>query len=204
MKTFHILFFMVLLAFTGYGGTTNQSTSADSLERRIYKMDTGTFVAYLKHESPPKAGETDTEMLVRYFKQKQVEIKPPESVFWDEQKSLIIVRATNSDLDKIEDLILEVVGDGEGSRQSVSLTAEHAHIIALRLANEKADALFHCQPFHGGQPPIFSGGRWVWTNSCGVGLGDIQASVELAADGSTNHADIQLFDSHERPALDMW
>jgi NifU-like protein involved in Fe-S cluster formation len=40
----------------------------------------------------------------------------------------------------------------ESSRQSASLTSQQAKTVAIQLANEKAGALYHCQPFQDGQP----------------------------------------------------
>lgn len=81
------------------------------------------------------------------------------------------------------------------SWQSASLTAKQAETLAIRLANDKTDSLYHCRPFHVGHLPHFAAGRWIWTDSRGIGLGDIQARVELAADGSTNCVDVKLMDS---------
>jgi hypothetical protein len=83
----------------------------------------------------------------------------------------------------------------ESSRQSASLTTEQATTIAMRLANDKASTLYHSQPFAVGQSAQFEAGHWLWVAQQGFGRGDIQARVELAADGSTNSVDIQLFDS---------
>ncbi len=81
------------------------------------------------------------------------------------------------------------------SRQSASLTGARAKSLAIRLANAKAFALYQCQPFRDGQPAHFVDGRWVWTHEQGYGSGDIEATVELAADGSTRSVDVQLLDS---------
>ncbi len=82
---------------------------------------------------------------------------------------------------------------GCGSLQpKASLTAEQARTVATQLANVKAKALYHCQPFQDGQPAQFIKGCWVWTNSRGFGLGDIEGRVELAADGSTNSVKVQF------------
>jgi hypothetical protein len=70
-----------------------------------------------------------------------------------------------------------------GTHQTASLTADLARAVAIRLANETAAATYHSQPFHDGQPPGFEAGRWTWRQ---LGPGDIEATVELAADGSTN------------------
>jgi len=83
----------------------------------------------------------------------------------------------------------------KSSRQSASLTTEQATTTAMRLANDKASTLYQHQPFVAGQPPQFVAGHWLWVARQGFGRGDIQATVELAADGSTNSVDLQLFDS---------
>jgi hypothetical protein len=65
----------------------------------------------------------------------------------------------------------------------------------MRLANDKASTLYQHQPFVAGQSAQFVAGHWLWVARQGFGRGDIQATVELAADGSTNNVDLQLFDS---------
>jgi hypothetical protein len=85
------------------------------------------------------------------------------------------------------------------SRQSASLTSGQATALAIHLANQKADTLYHCQPFRDGQPATFTRGQWVWSDTRGYGRGDIQAIVELAANGSTNYVNIELFDNQVVP-----
>ena len=82
---------------------------------------------------------------------------------------------------------------------AAELTSAQATSVALRLANEKANALFHHRPFKDGQPARLLAGKWVWTDGCGVALLDYHASVTLAADGSTNRVDIQVWDDTMRP-----
>ena len=78
------------------------------------------------------------------------------------------------------------------THQTASLTPDQAEAVAIRLANEKAAATYHSQPFHAGQPPSFAAGHWTWRQ---LGTGDIEATVELAADGSTNNVTLnQLAD----------
>src|SRR5674476_356585 len=83
----------------------------------------------------------------------------------------------------------------ESSRQRASLTIQQATTTAMRLANDKASTLYQHQPFVAGQSAQFVAGHWLWVARQGFGRGDIQATVELAADGSTNNVDLQLFDS---------
>jgi len=85
---------------------------------------------------------------------------------------------------------------GCGSLQpKASLTAEQARTVAMQLANVKANALYHCQPFQDGQPVRFVQGHWMWTENRGLGQGDIEAMVELAADGSTNSVKVEFLDN---------
>jgi hypothetical protein len=86
----------------------------------------------------------------------------------------------------------------ESSRQGASLTADQAKTLAMRLANDKAATLYHSQPFVAGQPAQFVSGHWLWVAQQGFGHGDIQATVELAVDGSTNSVGLQLFDSQNQ------
>jgi hypothetical protein len=77
----------------------------------------------------------------------------------------------------------------ESSRQSGLLTAEQAKTLAVRLANDKASTIYHRQPFHDGVPATFESGRWVWRE---LAPGDIEATVKLAADGSTNNVALNI------------
>jgi hypothetical protein len=95
-------------------------------------------------------------------------------------------------------IVLAVILVGcKSSRQSASLTADQAKTLAMSLANDKAATLYHSQPFVAGQHAQFEfvSGHWLWVAQQGFGHGDIQARVELAADGSTNSVNLQLFDS---------
>jgi hypothetical protein len=81
------------------------------------------------------------------------------------------------------------------------LTAEEAKALARQFANEKTFRLYRVQPFHGVQPAQFKEGRWVWKDHRGVGHEDMEVTVELAPDGSTNRVDLKVFDSLNRT---MW
>jgi hypothetical protein len=76
--------------------------------------------------------------------------------------------------------------------QSPSFTADQAKAVSIQLANDKAFTLYHCQPFVDGQAAQMVAGHWLWRAQQGIGHMDIQATVELAMDGSTNNVDLQL------------
>lgn len=71
------------------------------------------------------------------------------------------------------------------------LTPIQAEALAMRLANDKADALFHHRPFRHSQHAKFLAGQWIWTDSLEAGLGEYRATVELAADGSIHNVDVR-------------
>jgi hypothetical protein len=87
------------------------------------------------------------------------------------------------------------------AEKSASLTAEQAKTLAIRLANDKALTLYNRQPFRDGQPARFVAGQWVWDDLRGFGHGDIQATVKLAADGSTISVDLKLLDSRNQKSF---
>ncbi|HEX4264285.1 MAG TPA: hypothetical protein VH597_08090 [Verrucomicrobiae bacterium] len=82
----------------------------------------------------------------------------------------------------------------ESSKTNTSITSAQAAALSAQLANDKADAAYHRRPFQNNQPAQFKDGRWVWTDGHGAGALDIQATVELAANGSTNSVDVKVMD----------
>ena len=71
------------------------------------------------------------------------------------------------------------------------LTAEQAKKTAIQLSNDKAFTAFNCRPFRDNQPARLVSGHWVWRELAGVGRYDLEAIVELAADGSTNQVHLR-------------
>lgn len=73
------------------------------------------------------------------------------------------------------------------------LTAEQASSLALRLAYDKVYAKNNPRekPFIRDVQAHFMAGHWVWTNSAFSGYAVILATVNLAADGSTNSVDVK-------------
>ena len=80
-----------------------------------------------------------------------------------------------------------------------TLTADQAGSLAQGLANEKAQRLYHCQPFLNGPPAQFVRGHWTWYELRAQGQGDMEATVEFAADGTDPKATVLWLDS--RPIL---
>jgi hypothetical protein len=86
-------------------------------------------------------------------------------------------------------------------RQTTSFTAGQAKTLAVNLSNDKAFMVYGCRPFHDGAPACLIEGRWVWTDLGGVGCYDLEATVELAADGSTNQVELKVLYNKEISAF---
>lgn len=85
------------------------------------------------------------------------------------------------------------------SKHRPVLSPELAKTICWQLANVKSENLYHCHPFLDDRPAQFVGDHWVWSDLKGAGQGDIQATVELAPDGTTNRVDIKMLVNQAPP-----
>ncbi len=92
-------------------------------------------------------------------------------------------------------LALVLVGCSSTGPHLTALTADQARTLARQLANEQARALYGAQPFWDGGPARLVQGRWVWSDRRGSGLGDLQATVSLTADGAPHAVEVMLLDS---------
>ena len=92
-------------------------------------------------------------------------------------------------------LVLFLIGCSTSTPRALPLTAGQAAAAARQLANEKAHSLFDCRPFGDAQPARFVEGHWVWRERRAHGAGDLEANVELGADGSSSRVDVIRLDS---------
>jgi hypothetical protein len=95
-------------------------------------------------------------------------------------------------------LVVFLAGCSTRMRQRPNLSADQADTLALKLANEKALTIYNCQIFQDARTARFVQGHWVWTQRQGFGHCDLEATVKLAPDGSTNAVDVKLLDSENR------
>jgi hypothetical protein len=110
MKTLLAITLIVGLPFAGFCGTTNETnnasqTQSEQLLSRHYKITAETFVSNLKNLAGTKEGESNIQILLRFFKQNRIEIKNPESIFWNERINQLFVRATEVHQHKIEQIV---------------------------------------------------------------------------------------------------
>lgn len=98
------------LICVGFSETTNAPSSSTSqsthLSTRIYKAET--FFTNLKKQMPPQQGETDQQLVLRYFKLNQIEIEKTGAVYVNDRKRELYVRTSPATQDKVETLIAKV------------------------------------------------------------------------------------------------
>ena len=82
-----------------------------------------------------------------------------------------------------------------GTHRAPTLNADQARTLARQLANERARSAYGLQPFWNGAPARFVHGRWVWNDRRAYGIGDVEATVSFAADGSSREVDVLLLDT---------
>jgi hypothetical protein len=95
-------------------------------------------------------------------------------------------------------LMFFLAGCSTGMRRGKTLTSDQADALALQLANDKALTIYHCQPFQDARTARFGQGHWEWSQRQGFGHCDLEATVKLAPDGSTNAVDVKLLDNRNR------
>ena len=78
------------------------------------------------------------------------------------------------------------------------LSVEQATALACKLANEQAQAQYHCQPFRDGPPAQFVEGHWVWRDLKARGQMDVEGSVQFAPDGANPKVSVLLLDNLPR------
>src|SRR5436190_876124 len=92
-------------------------------------------------------------------------------------------------------LMLCLVGCTPDKPNTTALSAGQATDLALRLANEKAQALYQCRPYTNGPAARLVEGFWVWRDRRGQGQVDFEAKVKFATNGSDPSVSVVLLDS---------
>ena len=92
-------------------------------------------------------------------------------------------------------LLALMVGCSSTPTRTPALTSEQAGSLAQELANEKAQSLYHCQPFQRAQPAQFIEGHWTWHQIQGQGKGDVEAQVEFKANGADPKVSVMRLES---------
>jgi predicted DNA binding CopG/RHH family protein len=105
MKTLLIILAGLGIVFSSLAG---QTSDIDGVQppffTRAFVVNTS-FLTNLHQHLPPKAGESNQELLLRYLKTQQIEIKKPVTLVLEEKHRRLTVRTSEIDLEKIQALI---------------------------------------------------------------------------------------------------
>jgi uncharacterized membrane protein YobD (UPF0266 family) len=105
MKTFLTIIMGFGLIFSSLAGQTNDTATAEpSFYTRVF-LFTPSSVSRLQLLLPPKEGESNQELLLRYFETQHVEIMKPATLVFEEKNKRLMIHATHDTLSKIEDLL---------------------------------------------------------------------------------------------------
>ncbi len=100
-----------LLCTAGLGCKKQNNETADasqaqgvSLFSRSYPINSATFAANLRRVAAPKGRESNQDMMVRFFKENGITVDPPAAVLLDEGGNRLLVRAPESEKEKVQAL----------------------------------------------------------------------------------------------------
>jgi len=110
MKTIIILGLGAGMMLAGITGCKKQSdghaeTGQANQFTQSYKIESKAFIAKLRRITPPQPGESNQALLLRCFIENNVVMDPPSAVLIDEIGNRVLVRATESERQKIQALI---------------------------------------------------------------------------------------------------
>ncbi len=100
-------------------------------------------------------------------------------------------------------LAVALIGCSGGKPRGTALNAQQANSLALRLANEKAQAVLNIEPFRPDPSAQVLQGRWVWNERRGLGFTDVEAIVSFAPDGSDPIVSVVLLDTRPSPPANL-
>ncbi len=111
MQTFQTSLGSLALAFTTFCSSMNvfSEVPAQQMATRSYKINMERFVRNLKRATPPKADESNQDLLRRFFKQNQIDVEAPAGVWLNEDKGLLLLRVKASDMKNVEAILSEII-----------------------------------------------------------------------------------------------
>ena len=72
---------------------------------KIYQIKGEKFMPHLKQLIIPKTGESDENLVLRYFKEQHIEMKWTAKLYWIPEPEVLVVHATAEDQAKIKRLL---------------------------------------------------------------------------------------------------
>lgn len=109
MKTIIAIIVGLGLMLTGVTGCKKQNDSQSSpgepkLFSQSFKVEPRAFTSNLRKIDPPKPGEPDRALLIRFFSENGVSMETPADVIIDEIGKRVLVRAPETQKEKVQAL----------------------------------------------------------------------------------------------------
>ncbi len=101
-------------------------------------------------------------------------------------------------------LLVLVLAGCSDKPNNTSLSLGEATDLALKLANDEAEALYKCRPFSNGPPAQLVEGGWFWKDHQGQGQFDVEATVKFGTNGAQPSVRVSLLDSRAEPLRFRW
>ena len=108
MKKLYTLIIGLCLASASYAGSTDSSSLNDYF---CQVKNPQVFLTRLKELLPPKQGETNQELLFRYFREHGSAITNPADVSFDENTRVLHYRTTATDDGKLKSFVVKLTKD---------------------------------------------------------------------------------------------
>jgi len=104
MKAILAIFIGLSLLLTSFGCSRNDTEIVECL----HTVSADTFVR-LRYLVPPKPGESNQALLIRYLDEQHIKIKNPPIILLDEKSGRLMIIAPRADQDKIAVYILPLI-----------------------------------------------------------------------------------------------
>ena len=85
-----------------------ENRSAPKLQMRVFKVDSRIFFANLLQAAQPAVGTAVTNIFPAYLASKGIPIQPPKTIAFNDRLGLLSVKATASDLNAIEKIVVQL------------------------------------------------------------------------------------------------
>ena len=98
---------LIVVALLFWPHTKHQSIQPN-METRVYKIAPDIFFTHLSSQLSPKDGETHSQLLARFLEGQHIDIqKPPDSLFVNDEKGLLFVKASSQEQAAVEHFVVQ-------------------------------------------------------------------------------------------------
>jgi hypothetical protein len=109
MKTLITFIIGTGLIVSSFADSAATSAKPPPMYTHVYKLDYGTFVSHLRQLVPPRVGESNEELLLRFAKEQHIKLPKPSSIVLNEKQGWLKVTMPRAVRAKVDKLVQHVV-----------------------------------------------------------------------------------------------